>query len=68
MAVMRDVQSMFYQVRAPVEDCDFLRIFWWSSDKLVKGLEEYRMTVYLFGAVSSTSWVNFAMCRNAEDH
>ena len=28
VAVMVDVQSIFYQVRVPVEDRDFMRFFW----------------------------------------
>ena len=35
---------------------------------LDKGSEEYRITVPLFGAVSSPCWVNLAMRGNAEDH
>ena len=65
---MGDVQSMFHQVRVPVEDRDFLRFLWWPGGNLAKGLEEYRMTVHLFGAVSSPSCVNFAMRRNGGDH
>ena len=61
VAVMGDVLSMFHQVRVPVEDRDFLRFLWWPGGNLAKGLEEYRMTVHLFGAVSSPSCVNFAM-------
>ena len=68
VAVMGDVQSMFHQVRVPVEDRDFLWFLWWPGGNLAKSLEEYRMTVHLFGAVSSPSCVNFAMRRNAEDH
>ena len=68
VALMGDAQSMFYQVRDPVEDRDFLRFLWWPGVNLAKGLEEYRMTVHLFGAVSSPSCVNFAMRRNVEHH
>ena len=35
---------------------------------LDKGSEEYRITVPLFGAVSSPCCVNLAMRGNAEDH
>ena len=35
---------------------------------LNKGSEEYRITVPLFGAVSSPCCVNLAMRGNAEDH
>ena len=41
VAVMGDVQSMFHQVRVPVEDRDFLRFLWWPGGNLDKGLEEY---------------------------
>ena len=68
VAVMADVQSMFHQVHVPVTDRDLLRFLWWPQGDFSKKLEEYRMTVHLFGAVSSPSCVNFAMRRNAEDH
>lgn len=68
VAVMGDVQSMFHQVRVPEEDRDLLRFLWWPRGDFSKELEEYRMTVHLFGAVSSPSCANFAMRRNAEDH
>ena len=68
VAVMGDIQSMFHQVRVPKADRDLLRFLWWPEGDLNKGLEEYRMTVHLFGAVSSPSCTNFAIRRNAEDH
>ena len=68
VAVMADVQSMFHQVPVPEEDRDLLRFLWWPKGDFTKKLEEYRMTVHLFGAVSSPSCANFAMRRNAEDH
>ena len=68
VAVMSDVQSMFHQVRVPEVDRDLLRFLWWPRGDFSKELEEYRMTVHLFGAVSSPSCANFAMRRNAEDH
>ena len=68
VAVVGDVQSMFHQVRVPEEDSDLLQFLWWPKGDLAKKLEEYRMTVHLFGAVSSPSCANFAMRRNAENH
>ena len=67
LAVMGDVQSMFHQVRVPEEDRDLLRFLWWPKGDFTKKLEEYLMTVHLFGAVSSSSCANFALRRNAED-
>ena len=66
--VMGDVQSMFHQVRIPEEDRDLLRFLWWPKGDLIKKLEEYRMTIHLFGAASSPSCANFAMRQNVEDH
>ena len=55
-------------MRVPEEDRDVLRFLWWPKGDFTKKLEEYRMTVHLFGAVSSPSCANFAMRWNAEDH
>ena len=68
VAVMGDIYSMFHQVRVPEADRDLLRILWWPSGDFNQDLEEYRMTVHLFGAGSSPSCANFAVRKNAEDH
>ena len=68
VAAMGDVQSMFHQVRVPESDRGLLRFLWWPNGNLDQELQEYRMTVHLFGAVSSPSCTNYAMRRNAEDH
>ena len=62
---MVGVLSIFHQVRVPVEDRRSMRFLWCDLDK---GSEEYRITVPLFGAVSSPCCVNLAMGGNAEDH
>ena len=54
---MGDIQSMFHQVQISKADCDFLRFHWWP----------YRMTMPLFGAVSSPGCAKFAIRRNAEN-
>ena len=59
---------MFHQVHVPEEDRDLLRFHWWPKGDFTKKLDKYRMTVHLFGAVSSPSCANFAMWRNMEDH
>ena len=68
VAVMGDIRSMFHQVRVPEADRDLLRFLCWPSGDFNQELQEYRMTVHLFGAVSSPSCVNFAVRKNAEDH
>ena len=64
---MADIESMFHQVRVNEEDRNFLRFLWWPEGDTNKALEEYRMTVHLFGAVSSPTCANFALQKTAED-
>ncbi len=67
IAMMADVESMFYQVRVPEEDADMLRFLWWSGGNLNAPIEEYRMMVHLFGATSSPSCASYALRKTAED-
>ncbi len=67
VAAMADIQSMFYQVRIDKKDRDMLRYLWWPGGDLTRSLEEYRMLVHPFGAVSSPSCANFALRKIAED-
>ncbi|XP_068696909.1 uncharacterized protein [Montipora foliosa] len=66
IAVMADVESMFYQVRVPEKDSSFLRFLWWDDDNMATEAQEYQMLVHLFGAVSSPACTNFALHRTAE--
>eukprot|EP00064_Thunnus_orientalis_P017678 superscaffoldBa00003823_g17764 len=65
---MADVESMFHQVRVPVEDVDLLRFLWWPDGDLNQDLIDFRMMVHLFGATSSPSCTNFALRKCAEDN
>ncbi len=67
MALMADVESMFYQVRVPEEDTDLLRFLWWPEGDLNNDVEEFKMKVHLFGATSSPSCASYALRRTAED-
>ncbi|XP_076839331.1 uncharacterized protein LOC143484479 [Brachyhypopomus gauderio] len=68
VAVMADIESMFYQVRVPEHDADLLRFLWWPNGRLDEPMAEFRMTVHLFGANSSPSVASYALRRTAEDH
>lgn len=68
VAVMGDIEGMFHQVRIPKEDVDFLRFLWWPGGDTNQLLAEFRMTVHLFGAVSSQSCTNFALKWTADDN
>ncbi|KAL3975057.1 hypothetical protein ACER0C_023683 [Sarotherodon galilaeus] len=68
VALMADIESMFYQVNVPERDADLLRFLWWPDGKLEEPMKEYRMMVHLFGATSSPSVASYALRRTAEDH
>ncbi|KAL0189854.1 hypothetical protein M9458_016953 [Cirrhinus mrigala] len=68
VAVMGDIEGMFHQVKVPKEDKDFLRFLWRPDGNTNYPLSEYRMTVHLFGAVSSLSCANFALKGTADDN
>ena len=67
--MMGDIQAMFYQVRVQVADHDLLRYFLVEAlaRDLKQDLEESRMTVHFFGAVSSPGCANFAIRKNTGD-
>ena len=48
VALMADIESMFYQVKVPEHDADLLRFLWWPNGKLTEPVEEFRMAVHLF--------------------
>ena len=68
VAIMADIQAMFYQVLVPETQFNFLRFVWWPDGDLDADLEDYQMTVHLFGAVSSPSCANFALRKTASDN
>ena len=61
IAFMADVRKMFYQVKVRREDRDYLRFLWFPNNDLNKEPREYRITVHVFGAVSSPSVSNFVL-------
>ena len=67
-AFMGDVEAMVHQVSVPPSQYDYLRFLWWPVGNLEGGLQEYRIVVHLFGAVSSPSVANFALKRTVTDN
>ena len=66
IALMCDIEAMFYQLKVPVHHRDFHRFLWWENGDTSKEPEEYRMTVHLFGAASSPGC--FALKTAADDN
>ncbi|XP_050394219.1 uncharacterized protein LOC126812082 [Patella vulgata] len=67
VALAADVESMFHQVRVRKEDQDSLRFLWWTHG-FDKPLDEYVMTVHIFGAADSPCSANSALLRTAKDN
>ena len=67
VAFTADIESMFYQVRVPENQRDFLRFLWWPEGDLSRRVEEYQMNVHIFGAISSPSCSNFGLNQAAND-
>ena len=68
IALVGDIEKMFYQVKVPSKDKDFLRLWWFPDGDLKREPVEYRLTVHVFGAISSPSCSNYALQRTALDH
>ena len=68
IAIMADIEKMFYQLRVPTEDSRYLRFRWWPSGDVVKEPGEFQMLVYLYGGVSSPSCPNYALQKTADNN
>ena len=53
VAVMGDIEAMFYQVTVPESHRKYLRFLWWPEDNFDIEPQEYEMCVHIFGALSS---------------
>ena len=64
-ALSGDIEKMFYNIRVPKNQRDFLRFLWFPDNDLTKEPAVYRVVVHIFGAVSSPSIANFALRNSA---
>ena len=67
IAIVSDVEAMFYQVLVDPEDKDSLRFLWWPGGNLDLEPIPHRMRVHLFGAKSSPSCAAFALRHTAKE-
>ena len=61
IAIISDIEAMFYQVKVVPQHRDSLSFLWWPGGDLDKNPVTYRMTVHLFGATSLPSCATFAL-------
>lgn len=68
VAIICDIERMFYQFSVTPESRNYLKFLWWKGGDLEKEPQEYRMTVHLFGAASSPGCANFGLKHLARQH
>ena len=61
VAVSADIAKMYYMVKVPEADADYLRFLWYKENNLASVPKQYRLRVHVFGAKSSPSVANFAL-------
>ena len=66
VAIMGDIDSMFYQVRVSPKH-SFQRFLWSEGKDTSKPPIEFQIIVHLFGSSSSPSCANYALRRTTED-
>lgn len=68
VAIICDIERMFYQFSVTPESRNYLKFLWWKDGDLEKEPQEYRMAVHLFGAASSPGCANFGLKHLARQH
>jgi hypothetical protein len=63
--VMSDIEAMYYQVKVPEQDRDYLRFLWFDAQGDVV---TYRMVCHVFGGVWSASAATYALRRTVHDY
>ncbi|XP_073724404.1 uncharacterized protein [Misgurnus anguillicaudatus] len=61
VALMCDIEKMFHQFQVKENDRNYLRFVWWKDGDMNSQPQAYRMTVHLFGAVSSPGCANYGL-------
>ena len=61
VALMCDIEQMFYQFYVIPDHRKFLRFLWWEKGDLETEPKEFCMNVHLFGAASSPGCANFGL-------
>ena len=64
-ALVAHIEAMFNQMKVRPEIKDSLKFLWWPNGNTFLDPEIYRMSVYLFGAVSYPSCTTFALRQTA---
>ncbi|XP_062592960.1 uncharacterized protein LOC134254474 [Saccostrea cucullata] len=66
VAVMADIQRMFYCFKVKQEHRDYLRFLWHKDNDIEKEIIEFRMCVHVFGNSPSPAVATYGLRRTAE--
>ena len=65
VAVMADIDKMYFQILVADEHRSLLRFLWWKDGDISKEIIDHGMCVHVFGSVSSGACSNYALRRTA---
>lgn len=61
VAVLADIEQMFYGFKVDKEHRNYLRFFWHENNDISEPLVEYRMCVHIFGSTSSPAIATYGL-------
>ena len=68
VAIMADIEAMFYQGFVTNQHRSLLTFLWWENGDIKEQPQRYHMNVHVFGGTSSPSCSNYALRRTARDN
>lgn len=68
VAVMTDVESMYYQLGVQENQQTYLKFLFWGTHDVEIHPQEIVMYVHVFGGTSSGVCSNYALCRTVVDN
>ena len=68
IALMTDIESMFYQVRVSEEHRRYFKFLWWKDGKYENSVTDCEMNVHVFGATSSLECSNYPLKKTSLDY
>ena len=68
VALMADLECMFYSVKVPIEQRDLIRFLWWPDGDVRNQVVECHMHTHIFGATSSPAVATYALQKMGRDN
>ena len=68
VAVMADVESIYYQVQVPENQQTYLKFLWWENHDIECHPQEFIICAHVFGGASSGGCSNYSLRRTTLDN